>query len=249
MIRSAFVIIFTLLLIISCNQDDANPTVNDFTYSEGGTEKSVDTGATFQVKAVLEDGQGLKEFKLNIHNNFDGHAHKKAIDWDEIYVEDITGKTFELTHEFKIPSAKSGPYHITLNALDQSGNESKTSLLYLQVDRPDAPMIQIDTPSFNDLSIAKGDTLYVDGQITDDADLAQVNVLSELDKETEEVPIFDQNYALSDTIQPIWDLQNDGKLKIQIPTDATSGTYLFHIDVTDSTGNFAVEEQFFKVIP
>lgn len=91
-------------------------------------------GVHFEMK--LSDNDLVKSYKIDIHNNFDGHSHTHA---RELRHGDGGTKPFAFTkeyevnqrnasihhHDIKIPAdATPGEYHLLVYCVDRSGNES-----------------------------------------------------------------------------------------------------------------------------
>ena len=79
----------------------------------------------------LSDDVMLKSYKIDVHNNFDGHSHTRAGDGTTPFSfkkeYDLTGKREAHIHhhDIKIPAtATPGKYHLMIYCTDAAGNES-----------------------------------------------------------------------------------------------------------------------------
>lgn len=123
-------------LFVSCSDDEkqgdtTKPVINLIAPAEGAV-LAVGTHIHFDME--LEDDVMLGSYKVEIHNNFDGHDHTKA--------EAGTGETTPFAynnswnvsgqkqakihhHEIEIPAnATHGNYHLMVYCTDAAGNES-----------------------------------------------------------------------------------------------------------------------------
>lgn len=140
------VMIFTLgaFATTSCNKegDSIKPTIDLHEPEDGEAFKP---GSTMCIEMDLSDNTALASFKINIHNNFDGHNHSKCITKhaDDNYNsntanaftynktskelgEDIEGLKNTHRHlHIDIPAdAANGDYHLMVYCNDIEGNES-----------------------------------------------------------------------------------------------------------------------------
>lgn len=133
--------IFTFIFLVFTNSSMAACSGND----DGDTSKPVITfnspeqGATLLIgeahmvhfDADFEDNEMLASYKIDIHNNFDGHGHTRA---DDGRVPFAFNRSWELPgqrnahihhHEIVIPdNAAPGKYHFLVYCSDKAGNES-----------------------------------------------------------------------------------------------------------------------------
>lgn len=136
-------IVLVSLAFQSCSSDDSTqkPVISSLEPEEG---ELLQVGKNVHFEAEISAQSGLKSYKIDIHNNFDGHTHTKAVDdsvaysfnksWttDKTGGESLLGKknTTLHHHEIVIPTSvdgkpvKSGKYHFVLYVLDQEGNET-----------------------------------------------------------------------------------------------------------------------------
>ena len=88
-------------------------------------------GAAVHFEMELSDDTELRSYKVDIHNNFDGHNHTKAVfetvDFTYSKSWDVSGlkNTLVHHHEIVIPeNATPGNYHLMVYCTDKAGNET-----------------------------------------------------------------------------------------------------------------------------
>ena len=154
-----FTLSFALLSFVfqSCSSDNGTdkPEISNLEPTEG---ELLQIGNNIHFSADISAQSGLKSYKVDIHNNFDGHAHTKGIQdsiaysfnkiWttDKTDGESLLGKknTTLHHHEIEIPAfvegkpVRTGKYHFILYVVDQEGNETMQArnivLTYDEVD-------------------------------------------------------------------------------------------------------------------
>ena len=229
-----------LTLLISCKKSDLVPptltiaTVNN----EASTILNFSPGETFVVRTNISDNVALGQFKIDIHQDFDGHSHKNTtVRYAEIRISNITGTSFDLEETFTIPSdASSGVYHGTIRALDDEGNTSEPVIFYFNVVRENQPIVVMNLPQ----TIGSGTSLQVDGNLSsiDNADLKTVSIRVRSTKTGN--TLHDENYILNENTT-LWNPFIDGNVTIPIPADEDE-KIIFRIRVEDSNGNNTIFE-------
>lgn len=133
-LKTFALLLFTSLLATACSNDSDGdttpPVINLIAPAEGATLKISDShGVHFDME--VSDNEGLASYKVEIHNNFDGHTHTRAEgkttpfafnkSWD---LEGAKNKKVH-HHEIVIPeNTTPGKYHLMVFCSDTSGNES-----------------------------------------------------------------------------------------------------------------------------
>jgi hypothetical protein len=109
--------------------DTVKPIINLLEPAEGSILKIGDEhGVHFEME--LSDDVMLKSYKVDIHSNFDGHAHSKStegtVDFTFSKSWDVSNKNALIHHhEIIIPeNATPGNYHLMVFCTDAAGNES-----------------------------------------------------------------------------------------------------------------------------
>ena len=129
-------IITTSLLFTSCDSDNDGdtipPVINLIAPAEGGTLKIGDEHGV-HLEMELSDNEMLSSYKVEIHNDFDGHTHTKSLKSEETTPFsfqkswDVSGKKNATIHhhEIMIPeNATPGNYHLMVYCTDAAGNET-----------------------------------------------------------------------------------------------------------------------------
>ena len=128
----------SLATFSSCDKDDdgdtTKPVIHLMKPEEGCVLKIGDEqGIHFDIE--LSDNVMLKSYRVNIHSNFDGHAHSSALKASLSETADFTfDKSWDISgqknadihhHEIKIPAnATPGNYHMVVYCTDAAGNEA-----------------------------------------------------------------------------------------------------------------------------
>ena len=133
--------IVSTLSFASCEKDkgDTTPPVINLISPENG--ELFETGKDIHFEVEFSDDNMLKSYKVEIHNNFDGHGHGNTYSNPDFYFVEITETTpfaFQRSwdisdkknttihhHEIEIPeNATPGNYHFMVYCTDAAGNES-----------------------------------------------------------------------------------------------------------------------------
>lgn len=94
---------------------------------------AIKTGSLLHLDMDLSDDVMVASYKVDIHNNFDGHTHTSAstkADGDSITFTynqsfDVNQKNHHVHDHIEIPIlARQGKYHVVVYCTDTSGNES-----------------------------------------------------------------------------------------------------------------------------
>lgn len=125
----------TLTLFSSCQkepQDNERPVVELKAPTQGATLKiGGEHGVHFEM--FVKDNVMLKSYKLEVHNNFDHHAHAAAFrDGNEkpFFFQkeyDLSGKKEDNIHHHDIvipEDVQEGDYHLMVQVLDEAGNQT-----------------------------------------------------------------------------------------------------------------------------
>ncbi len=234
-------LLVSLAVFSSCKKSDITPpTVSNITVNNT-TNETIDLapGDTFLVKALLTDNLELGQFKIDIHDDFDGHSHKSMMTkYAEIRIKSIDGISYNLEEMFVIPdTTASGIYHGTIQALDAEGNVSLPQVFYFNVVRDEQPTIAMNLPA----TISAGSVLNIDGllsAVASDAHLTRVDIRIRSTQTGND--LLKQTYNLSGA-PTTWNPFSDGGVSITIP--ANEGQKLiFRIRVEDSNGNNTIFE-------
>ena len=126
----------TTFLFTSCDSDNDGdttpPVINLIAPAEEGILKIGDEHG-MHLEMELSDNEMLSSYKIEIHNDFDGHTHTKGLKAEETTPFsfqkswDISGKKNATIHhhESLIPeNATPGNYHLMVYCTDAAGNET-----------------------------------------------------------------------------------------------------------------------------
>lgn len=130
-------ILFFSFLFVSCSKEDEGDTIKpviDLLEPEEGAILRIGSSHGVHFEMNLHDNEAIASYKINIHNNFDGHSHTRASEagitkpftFERTYTDKAGQKdAYVHNHDIKIPAdATPGNYHLMVYCLDQSGNET-----------------------------------------------------------------------------------------------------------------------------
>jgi len=240
--KKFFFILLSLGLIFSCKKKDTDaPEIKNLKINEGGSMiYEFAPGESFTVSALFTDNNELAQFKIDIHQDFDGHSHKMMTDpYSEIRIKDISSKSYALNETFSIPdAASSGTYHGTLRVLDADGNTSDARIFYFNVTRDNQPVIVSNLPS----SISAGSNLNLDLDISAQGNALlsryQLKIISTQTGNDLSTSASAQNIAGTPTT---WNPFTDGQISIPIPAGLT-GQLKFRLRIEDNNKNNTIFE-------
>ena len=133
--------IVSTLSFVSCEDDKGDttpPVIRLLSPAEG---ERLEIGEAIHFEMEVSDNEALGSYKIDIHNNFNGHEHSHTYSSsdDDISVtetisfafqqswNDISGKRNALVHHHNITiptNATPGNYHFMVYCTDAAGNES-----------------------------------------------------------------------------------------------------------------------------
>ncbi len=248
--RSDFFLRFALpavLFFAGCSEDDVDnvaPTISNVTLNGMPENIIINAGTEIEFDAQFEDNVQLGQYRINIHDNFDGHNHGRVLasNFSYSHTQDLEG-TSETVHEhIPVPAdATPGPYHFSVQYFDAEGNEGEPKFLQFEIADPaNQPIIEITSHDIlQEIEVEVGGSIRLEGKIEDPDGLDEVHVqlAAEHDHDHEhgkvsEDPIFDQELSLDGATS--WEFSNMSA--IQIPEDASPGHYALDISATDTEG-------------
>lgn len=183
------VMIFLALWGMSgCNDDgetiDTTPPVVEI--DEPGFGDFFAAGGPIHFEAVFADDIELGSYKIDIHNNFDGHAHGRVakanddpglLKWSFSqsfdFAPGLKSSDVQLHDELEIlQNTMAGPYHFIVSAVDKSGNatsyqDGSTLEVEIYITNTSMPVVDITNLVNNELEIEVGQVFMVTGTITD----------------------------------------------------------------------------------
>ncbi|NDV81787.1 DUF4625 domain-containing protein [Bacteroides sp. 51] len=130
-----FLFVLSLITILSvftaCSDDDGDTTPPVIQLNKPAESAKLLIGSTICLDMELSDDEMLSSYKVEIHNNFDGHEHTRAEDGTTPFqfqkswsvADQKNAKIHQ--HEIEIPEgATPGNYHLMVYCTDLAGNES-----------------------------------------------------------------------------------------------------------------------------
>ncbi|MEN7546677.1 DUF4625 domain-containing protein [Rapidithrix thailandica] len=252
-----FLSIWPILLLTNCDNDDDDaikdveaPVVKSITLNAESEKAVAQAGNSLKIAFELSDNQALGEIRMDIHSNFDGHAHGGRLAADPFTWEKIINlgeqKAFKDEITVDIPAeAIAGPYHFEAVVLDKAGNEAETYIADLTLTKEGQPVITVDSHNLEEEIVATpGTNLDLQGKITDDVDLAEISIEiaeehdhdhdhGESEHHENEEPVYSIDIDLEGDNDTLFKLEHS----IPLPADLAAGHYELMIKAMDSDGN------------
>ncbi len=232
----------------SCSKDEdtEKPNIEAVTLES----KWAAAGDEIGLDLVFTDNKGLKEYKIDIHDDFDGHSHGKTASYEKfetVVINQISGLSFDDHVHIDVPAnAMAGPYHVGVYVLDQDGNQSNTRTLTVYI--TNSGMANINVTNMSETAendATPGSNVTLEGTIT--AGIGNIEeIVVSIKKEDDhshgkvadgddEIFEWDQDFA---TPVASWDFADLGP--IAIPANA-NGHYELEVWAKDVDGNIAVK--------
>ncbi len=113
-------------------------------------------GDSLLIKAIFTDDKELSQYRVEIHNDFDGHSHGKmdgaALPFYFDTLVTISGIVDSQEYKIFIPQdAAAGKYHFLVTALDAAGNEAlfvERDLTFINPNDTVPPGVSFNYPDF-----------------------------------------------------------------------------------------------------
>jgi hypothetical protein len=127
------------VIFVSCEKKDGDTIAPQITIDEPIDDEVLILGADVHFEADFLDDVELKSYKIDIHDNFNGHSHKSLqtkVPWtyQKSWTFDTGLKNAHIHHhEILVPemvdgdSIQPGHYHFMVYCTDAAGNESWTA--------------------------------------------------------------------------------------------------------------------------
>jgi hypothetical protein len=190
MISKKFNLFFLLILIVlaSCGKDPVDTQATEINVIKPASNNIFFSGDTITFEARFTDNQALSQFKIEIHENFDNHGHKKrTFAWFYLYIGNLAGKDQVVTLDIPIPvDIEAGNYDFLVKATDIEGNESEEVELDIilknstDTSAPEVIITSLDESGSNE--VIRGNPIGITGTATDNKGLKQL-----------EIKLFDEN--------------------------------------------------------
>lgn len=181
--------VYSILFVLSgCNDDSEtiDVTAPAIELSDPVNGDFFAAGTPVHFEASFTDDLELGSYNINIHNNFDGHAHGRvaASNDDPSLIKWSFSQSFEfqsgmknsdvhLHDEIEIPAnTMAGPYHFIVSAVDRSGNatsyqDNSTIEVEIIITNNSMPLVEITNLVNDELEIEAGTLFMVTGTVTD----------------------------------------------------------------------------------
>ncbi len=174
-----WIAIFALLFASACDDEETDLMRPEIEVASPAEDAEFAVGTAIPFQATFSDDQGMSGFSIEVHDNFDGHDHKRTknlVRWDWSGNFEATGATFNanMGSEIAIPeNAAAGPYHFIVSAIDASGNattfqDGSSVEVEVYVTNATQPAISINMePGEDELEGEPGEAITLTGTITD----------------------------------------------------------------------------------
>jgi hypothetical protein len=191
-------------------------------------------GTDLPFAAMITDNEALSQYKIDIHENFEGHTHDKAngVIWSKIIIDNISGLVASPAFSIPVPeNAGAGWYHLILTAVDAAGNQSEFDLRNIKIKNPadtSAPEVNVSSP-IQDNSYPLGQPITLSADITDDQRIYIIQ--TRIRRPNSASNLFSKNDTLNTT---------QSAYSLNIPTNGsawTSGNYELSLRVYDGYFN------------
>jgi hypothetical protein len=191
-------------------------------------------GEDLYFSAVFSDNEALSEYKIDIHDAFDGHTHGKLIaaPWSLILINKLEGSRKEVELNISIPeNVAAGPYHFMVYCVDMAGNQADFVERTIYLKNPEdtiLPIVTVNTPQ-NSQQFTLGTPIIVNGTAIDNKELQKVEI--KLRRLNASNFLFNQNFNLTGEFDTF---------EVEIPTTGisfTSGDYELYVIVYDKVFN------------
>ncbi|MCL6217459.1 DUF4625 domain-containing protein [Zunongwangia pacifica] len=257
--------LFTLTFFAACSSDDdeildsekPQITVNDPVENE-----AFEVGGELHFDIDLSDNDALASYKVDIHNNFDGHTHSGVLNstvgvttkqstispWSFNKAFDIEGtpKTYHAHEHIEIPDdIAEGPYHLGITVIDVSGNENQVYVQFIIGEDHTGEEHGISISDIHSENAVRGGELHAEAQLAADHEISSVSVSIHghgLEPEEGEIEwTFDKTYEnYSGTSAELHE-------HIDVPENAALGEYHMTITVIDAEGHSHAEGAHFHI--
>ncbi len=239
-----FPIIILLLFFCSCGKvsvDNTDPSIEVFLLNNQETLSSITVGTTLNMELYVTDNEELVEVVVRIMN-----VSNSALSQTDKLLHfssygDIDSKQFgEVIAVTTDETDLAGKYEILVQVVDANGNADSRIREFVLLNPGEQPQVAINSysppPENGIITLNPGDSLVVDGWITDNYGLAKFIVTlsgpQQLYNENEEIqePDF-LSYGFQYLPVP------------QIPLEVEIGSYFFRVEATDVDGHMTFYAQ------
>ena len=265
-------VLVSIMIIVACGEsavDVTPPTMDVVSYTPEPVEDEICGSlepTVFRVvnnqdlvfDVVFNDDEGLSQYKVDIHNNFDCHGHgggsapsipvtdveNQTTDWSVLDIQDISGESAPIVRTLTVPdNVTAGNYHFHIQVIDESGNDSPfanfNAIKVQNLDDTEAPQITVQEPAAQSFSMSKGETIRFVGQVTDNRGLNLggngILYLAYTDLSSGNTFATDQAFSFESVTGQVYDFD----FEYVIPQTLVSRTYRYSLGANDGVRNVA----------
>ncbi|MBW2961611.1 DUF4625 domain-containing protein [Mesonia aestuariivivens] len=249
--------LFTLITILglaSCSSDDDSSNGLDnlppvISINEPTQDEAVAVGGEVHLDVDLEDDVELASYKIDVHNDFDGHTHtsrpssiQQTLPWALSQTEELeAGQTAHHIHKhLEVPAnAAEGAYHVGIIALDQAGNQSEAYVKIIVGEDHSGEDHGITITSIETEDAPKGGELHLEAAITAEHGIQTVSV--NIHDHGLQPSGDEENWAFNVDFTDYSGASASFYEHIDVPANATPGEYHMTITVIDAEGHTHAE--------
>ncbi|MCB9267635.1 MAG: DUF4625 domain-containing protein [Lewinellaceae bacterium] len=215
-------------------------------------------GENLSFELLFRDESSLSQYKIDIHNNFDCHGHgggaapgisipnvnNQTTDWSELEITGLSGQEQQVAQTLVAPeNITAGNYHFQIQVIDEAGNDNPLANFYsIQAVNPndeEPPAISVNAPAGTSLSIAKGEVITFEGEVTDNYSLSEggngVLFLSYTDLSSGNSFVTDAVFPFDNSASKSYPFS----FSYTIPGTLKAGSYRFFLRAHDGVRNVA----------
>lgn len=244
--------------LTSCSDDDSSDGLDNqapvVTIHEPTTDETADAGGEVHLDVELEDDVELASYKIEVHNDFDGHTHdrpfgvEQTIPWSLNQTQELDpGQTNYTIHQhLEIPeNAAEGAYHLGIIALDQAGNQTEAYVEIIVGEDHSGEEHGITITDVHTEDAAKGSEFHVEASVNAEHGIQTISVNLHGHDLTPEGDEEDWTYSNDFTTYS----GNSAEFveHIDVPANATAGEYHITITVIDTEGHTHSEGSHFHI--
>lgn len=267
------------LFILSCNTQNTDPVdieAPSIDLHEPVDYEMVESGGEIHYEANFADNTELSQFEVDIHGNFDSHAHGRIkstslpqFSFKESF--DLSGKNIEIHQHIEVEQNGTvlfvaGPYDFVVNALDEVGNgtsfqDGSTKEVTILITNDQMPYLDDFDQNIEDgkITVEAGTTLTLAGLLADVADKGDEPGLAEIEIELHHEAEVEGNHShrvLNEGHEMEWEHELNGALQyslndwpgFEIPANAEEGDYILQITAVDLDGNIMIRRFIVHII-
>ncbi len=250
-VASGLLLMFTFL--VACNKKTPPATPSTLAITVLNTSTPIDTaticGTPYNNVLKIKTGTDLifkfhftgtnplAQYKIDIHSNFDCHAHQRPLQaWQYLEVKELNSTDTIFTESISIPaSVFAGNYHCIIRLIDEYGNEAdfvEYNLVIHNTEDEIPPTINLLQPASDSISIQNGALLTFQGSVNDNYSLSNGKLI---------ITYAKQNGATYTAINEIFSdtahLSHLFNRTYTIPSYIDTGLYIFTLDAFDQWNN------------